>query len=76
MHIVITENRDKAGRIVNGQDAIVLSGRGNTIVVQFPDNQRAFVYPVSTTWRDRATSHAIPSLPPMPEPSASRKDRT
>lgn len=47
MHIVITENRDKAGRIVNGQDAIVLSGRGNTIVVQFPDNQRAFVYPVT-----------------------------
>lgn len=47
MHIVITENRDKAGRIVNGQDAVVLSGRGNTIVVQFPDNQRAFVYPVT-----------------------------
>lgn len=47
MRIVITENRDKASRIVNGQDAIILSSRGNTLIVQLPDNQRAFIYPVT-----------------------------
>lgn len=46
MRIFITENRDKASQIVNGQDATVASNRGNTILIQFPDNQRAFVYPV------------------------------
>ena len=47
MRIVITENRDKASRIVNGQDATVLSSRGKTLLIQFPDNQRVFIYPVT-----------------------------
>ena len=47
MRIVITENRDKASRIVNGQDATILSSHGNTLLIQFPDNQRAFIYPVT-----------------------------
>ena len=47
MKIVMTENRDKAARIVNGQDAILVSGQGTTLIVQFPDDQQAFVYPVT-----------------------------
>ena len=43
MRIVITENRDKISRIVNGHDATVVSNQGNTILVH---NGMAFVYPV------------------------------
>ena len=47
MAIVINENRDKGSRIVNGQDATVISAQGNTLILRFPDDQRAFVYPVT-----------------------------
>lgn len=47
MKIVITENRDKSSRIVNGQEATVVSSHRNTLVIQFPDQQKAFVYPVT-----------------------------
>ena len=39
MRIIITENGDKESRIVNGQDA--------TIIIQFSDGQRTFLYPVT-----------------------------
>lgn len=73
MRIVITENRDKASRIVNGQDATVLSSRGKTLLIQFPDNQRAFIYPVTDTSMDRAMSLPFHVLLPTPEPSANLK---
>ena len=47
MSIVINENRDKASRIVNGQDATLVSSQGNTLILRFPDDQQAFVYPVT-----------------------------
>ena len=47
MKIVITENRDKTSRIVNSQDATIVSSRGQTIIIQFADGERAFVYPVT-----------------------------
>ena len=45
--VVITENRDKTCRIVNGQDAVLVSARNTSLLIQFPDNERAFVYPVT-----------------------------
>ena len=47
MKVLITENRDKTSRIVNGQEATVVSCHRNTLLIQFPDQQRAFVYPVT-----------------------------
>ena len=47
MKVLITENRVKTSRIVNGQEATVVSYHRNTLLVQFPDQQRAFVYPVT-----------------------------
>lgn len=44
MHIVINENRNKAACIVNGQDAKLISSNGNTILLEFPDGERAFVH--------------------------------
>ena len=44
MKIVINENRDKASRIVNGQDATLVSAQANTIILRFPDGDQAFVY--------------------------------
>ena len=52
MRIVITENRDKTSKIVNGHDATVVSNQGNTILVRFPDNGMAFVYPVTHPGED------------------------
>ena len=47
MKVIITENRDKNSRIINGQQATVVSSHRNTLLIQFPDQQRAFVYPVT-----------------------------
>lgn len=47
MQIVINENSDKGARIVNGHDATLVSSYRKIIVVQFPDGERAFVYPVT-----------------------------
>ena len=47
MLIVINENRDKACRIVNRQDATLASSQGNTLILRFPDGEHAFVYPVT-----------------------------
>ena len=47
MSIVINENRDKASRIVNGQDATLVSVQGKTLILRFPDDQQAFIYPVT-----------------------------
>ena len=47
MQVVINENRDKASRIINGQDATLVSSEGNTIILRFPDGEQAFVYPVT-----------------------------
>ena len=47
MRVVITENRDKAARIVNGQHAKIVNSQGNTILLEFPDSQKAFVHPVT-----------------------------
>ena len=47
MRIVINEHHDKAFRIVNGQDATLVSSEGQTIILRFPDGEQAFVYPVT-----------------------------
>ena len=47
MQIIITENRDKGCRIVNGQDATLVHSHGKTVVVEFPDKERVFIHPVT-----------------------------
>ena len=47
MRIVINENWNETSRIVNGQDAMLVSNHGHTIIIQFPDGEHAFVYPVT-----------------------------
>ena len=39
MSIVIDENHDKASRIVNGQDATLLSSHGKTPILRFPNQK-------------------------------------
>ena len=61
MRIVINENRDKASRIVNGQDATLVSSEGHTIILRFPDGEQAFVYPVTHHIEgERGRSHPLP----------------
>ena len=43
----INENRDKGAQIINGQDASLVSSHRKTIIVQYPDGKRAFIYPVT-----------------------------
>ena len=57
MKIVITENRDKGMKIVNGKEATIISSHGNTILVRFPENDRAFVYPVTHCEEDGNVLH-------------------
>ena len=47
MSVAITENRDKAARIGNGQHAKIRNSQGNTIVIQFSDGDKDFVHPVT-----------------------------
>ena len=47
MEVIFTENRDKAARIVNGQQATILGCENNTIILSLPEGQRVFVYPVT-----------------------------
>ena len=47
MEIVITENRDNACRVVNGQEARLGSNHNNTLLIQYRDGERAFLYPVT-----------------------------
>jgi len=47
MHVVINENCDKGSRIVNGQDATLVSSEGYSIILRFPDSEQAFIYPVT-----------------------------
>ena len=76
MRILITENRDKTSRIVNGHDATVVSNQGNTILVRFPNNGMAFVYPVTHTEEDGNVTHVIPLLLDMLGQSVNPKART
>lgn len=49
MKVVITENRNKSNRIVNNQHARIINAHKCTLVVEFPEGQRALVYPVTRT---------------------------
>ena len=48
MRVIFTENRDKQVRVVNGQQAIVMSAQNRTIILQLPEGQCVFVYPVTS----------------------------
>ena len=47
MRVIFTENRDKAARIVNGQQATIISSQNNIIILRLPEGQQVFVYPVT-----------------------------
>ena len=56
MEVIFTENRDKAARIVNGQQATILGSENNTIILSLPEGQRVFVYPVTHVHNDTHTT--------------------
>ena len=58
MRVIFTENRDKAARVVNGQQATIVSSQNNTIILRLPEGQQVFVYPV--THGGRQASHTLP----------------
>ena len=43
MQVIFTENRDKQSRIVNTQEALILSAQNRTIILCSPTGQRVFV---------------------------------
>ena len=57
MEVIFTENRDKAARIVNGQQATIVGSENNTIILALPDGQRVFVYPVTHMKDDTHITH-------------------
>lgn len=66
MQIVINENRDKGVRIINGQDATLVSSHGKTIIIQFPDGERAFAYPVTHHVEGKRDVTRYPLTPAYP----------
>ena len=56
MEVIFTENRDKAARIVNSQQATILGSENNTIILSLPEGQRVFVYPVTHVHNDTHTT--------------------
>ena len=62
MKVLFTENRDKAARIVNGQEATINSAQNNTIVLRLPEGQRVFVYPVTHIEDERPVTY-YPFMP-------------
>ena len=61
--VVITGNRDKSSQIINGQEATVVSSHRNTLLIQFPDQQRAFVYPVTHQVEQQGEVTSYPITP-------------
>ena len=57
MRVIFTENRDKAARVVNGQQATITSSQNNTIIPRLPDGQQVFVYPVTHIEDDVPVTH-------------------
>lgn len=57
MKVLFTENRDKAARIVNGQEVTIISAQNNTIVLCLPEGQRVFVYLVTHIVDDRPVTY-------------------
>ena len=47
MRVIFTENCDKAARVVNGQQATIISSQNNTIILRLPEGQQVFVYLVT-----------------------------
>jgi len=40
MRVIFTENRDKQARVVNGQEATIISAQNRTIILKLPEGQR------------------------------------
>ena len=62
MKVLFTENRDKAARIVNGQEATIISAQKTTVVLRLPEGQRVFVYPVTHIEDERPVTY-YPFMP-------------
>ena len=57
MQVIFTENRDKAARILNGQQATILGYENNTIILSLPEGQPVFAYPVTHMDNDQHITH-------------------
>ena len=57
MRVIFTENRDKQARVVNGQEATIISAQNRIIILKLPEGQRVFVYPVTSIIDDRPQTY-------------------
>lgn len=48
MRVMLTENRDKESEFVNGQRAVVISNRRNTVLLGLPNGDTLFTHPISS----------------------------
>lgn len=48
MRVMLTENRDKESGFVNGQRAVVISNRRNTVLLGLPNGDTLFTHPISS----------------------------
>ena len=47
MQVIFTENRDKAARVLNGQQATIVGYENTTTILSLPEGQPVFTYPVT-----------------------------
>lgn len=52
MRVMLTQNRDKEGGFVNGQRAVVVSAKNNTILLRLPDQRMVFSHPITSLNED------------------------
>lgn len=61
--VMITKNLDKGAGVVNGQVATIVGHEGCTLLLELPNKQRTFTYPVTTQQDDDTWSTAYALMP-------------
>ena len=74
MQVIFTDNRGKAARVVNGQQATILGCENNTIILSLPEEQRVFTYPVTHMDNDQHITHYL-FTPAYPQTITKSQDR-
>ena len=57
MQVILTDNRDKQSRVVNGQEALILLVPNRTIILRLPQGQHVFVYPITAIVDDTPVTY-------------------
>ena len=63
MKVLVTQNRDKEGRVVNGQTGTVVSSENNTVLLRLKNRQLAFAHPVTKVLKDGSARVVYPFMP-------------